>query len=410
MSLGCSPETAAETKPHLNKIRAAKPMPITRRQAVRQLAMWAAASPLLAAPQGPPREVFEPDRIGPVDELINAFEFEEVARKRLPETLYDHIAGGAGAERTLRRNREFFERITFRPRMLVDVSEMDLSLDLFGDKLFAPILVGPSAGHRRVHADAEGATVQGAGAAESAAVISRRSSLPIGEITAQAQSPVWFQADAETAADVTREEVKRAAEAGCKAICLTIGNSRPSTLERDVHNRRLTAGDAAAWPPNPAKLRERGGPRLAWELIDRVKEWSGLPVILKGVMSVDEASQAVTNGVDGLVVSNYGGRTIDGVAATIEVLPSIADEVEGRVPILVDGGFRRGVDILKGLALGANAILIGRPILWALAGYGAEGVEKLLRMLQMELALAMGLSGKRDLAAIDRGLVKVDRW
>ncbi len=410
MSLGCSPETAAETKPHLNKIRAAKPMPITRRQAVRQLSMWAAASPLLAAPQGPPREVFEPDRIGPVDELINAFEFEEVARKRLPETLYDHIAGGAGAERTLRRNREFFERITFRPRMLVDVSEMDLSLDLFGDKLFAPILVGPSAGHRRVHADAEGATVQGAGAAESAAVISRRSSLPIGEITAQAQSPVWFQADAETAADVTREEVKRAAEAGCKAICLTIGNSRPSTLERDVHNRRLTAGDAAAWPPNPAKLRERGGPRLAWELIDRVKEWSGLPVILKGVMSVDEASQAVTNGVDGLVVSNYGGRTIDGVAATIEVLPSIADEVEGRVPILVDGGFRRGVDILKGLALGANAILIGRPILWALAGYGAEGVEKLLRMLQMELALAMGLSGKRDLAAIDRGLVKVDRW
>ena len=410
MSLGCSPETAAETKPHLNKIRAAKPMPITRRQAVRQLSMWAAASPLLAAPQGPPREVFEPDRIGPVDELINAFEFEEVARKRLPETLYDHIAGGAGAERTLRRNREFFERITFRPRMLVDVSEMDLSLDLFGDKLFAPILVGPSAGHRRVHADAEGATVQGAGAAESAAVISRRSSLPIGEITAQAQSPVWFQADVETAADVTREEVKRAAEAGCKVICLTIGNSRPSTLERDVHNRRLTAGDAAAWPPDPAKLRERGGPRLAWELIDRVKEWSGLPVILKGVMSVDEASQAVTNGVDGLVVSNYGGRTIDGVAATIEVLPSIADEVEGRVPILVDGGFRRGVDILKGLALGANAILIGRPILWALAGYGTEGVEKLLRMLQMELALAMGLSGKRDLAAIDRGLVKVDRW
>ena len=193
-------------------------------------------------------------------------------------------------------------------------------------------------------------------------------------------------------------------------ICLTIGNSRPSTLERDVHNRRLTAGDAAAWPPDPAKLRQRGGPRLGWDMIDRIKEWSGLPVILKGVMSVDEASQAVTNGVDGLVVSNYGGRTIDGVAATIEVLPSIAEEIEGRVPILVDGGFRRGVDILKGLALGANAVLIGRPILWALAGYGAEGVEKLLRMLQMELALAMGLTGKRDLASIDRSLVKVDRW
>ena len=375
--------------------------------------MWAAASPLMAAPQDEAtRAVFEPYRVGPVDELVNAFEFEEVARKRLPETLYDHIAAGAGAERTLRRNREFFERITFRPRMLVDVSEMDLSIELFGEKLFAPILAGPSAGHGRLHADAEGATIQGAEAAQSAVVVSRRSSLPIGEITAQAERAVWFQADAESEAAVTREEVKRAADAGCRVICLTIGKGRSGLLERDLHNRRDTAasGQRPIWPPDPAKLRERGGPRLAWDVIDRVKEWSGLPVILKGVMNPDEASQAVTNGVDGLVVSNYGGRPIDGVAATIEVLPSIADEVEGRVPIFVDGGFRRGVDILKGLALGANAIWIGRPILWALAGYGAAGVEKLLRMLQMELALAMGLTGKRDLASIDRSLVKVDRW
>ena len=392
-------------------------MPLTRRQAVRQLSIWAAASPLLAAPQDQPnRAVFEPDRVGPLDELVNAFEFEEVARKRLPETLYDHIAAGAGAERTLRRNREFFERITFRPRMLVDVSEMDLSIELFGEKLFAPILVGPTAGHGRLHADAEGATIQGAGAAESAVVVSRRSSLPIGEITAKAERAVWFQADAESEAAVTREEVKRAADAGCRVICLTIGKGRSALLERDLHNRRAATPDPAAsgqrppWPPDPAVLRERGGPRLAWDVIDRIKEWSGLPVILKGVMNPDEASQAVSNGVDGLVVSNYGGRTIDGVAATIEVLPSIADEVEGRVPIFVDGGFRRGVDILKGLALGANAIWIGRPILWALAGYGAAGVEKLLRMLQMELALAMGLTGKRDLASIDRSLVKVDRW
>ena len=374
--------------------------------------MWAAASPLFAGPQDEAaRAVFEPDRVGPVDELINAFEFEDVARKRLPETLYDHIAGGAGSERTLRRNREFFERITFRPRMLVDVSKMDLSIELFGDKQFAPILVGPSAGHLRLHADAEGATVQGAGAAQSAVVISRRSSLPIGEIAAQAQTPLWFQADAENDVEVTREEVKRAADAGCRVICLTIGNGQAGLLERDLHNRRDTAGsERPIWPPDPAKLRERGGPRLAWDVIDRVKEWSGLPVILKGVMSPDEASQAVTNGVDGLIVSNYGGRTIDGVAATIEVLPLIADEVEGRVPIFVDGGFRRGVDILKGLALGADAIWIGRPILWALAGYGAAGVETLLRLLQQELALAMGLSGKPNLASIDRGLVKVDRW
>ena len=372
--------------------------------------MWAAASPLFAGPQKEAaRAVFEPERVGPADELINAFEFEDVARKRISETLYDHIAGGAGSERTLRRNREFFERITFRPRMLVDVRNMDLSIELFGDKQFAPIMIGPSAGHHRMHADGEGATVKGAGAAQSAVVISRRSSLPIGEIAAPATEPVWFQADAENEAAVTREEVKRAADAGCRVICLTIGNGQATLLERDLHNRRAGASPGQ-WPPDPAKLRARGGPRLDWDVIDRVKEWSGLPVILKGVMNPDEASQAVTNGVDGLVVSNYGGRTIDGVAATIEVLPSIADEVEGRVPIFVDGGFRRGVDILKGLALGADAIWIGRPILWALAGYGAAGVETLLRLLQQELALAMGLSGKPNLASIDRSLVKVDRW
>lgn len=384
--------------------------------------MWAAASPLLAGPQDETtRAVFQPARISPVDELVSVFDFEEVARKKLPETLYNHIAGGAGAEQTLRRNRKFFERITFRPRMLVDVSEMDLSIQLFGHKLSAPILVGPSSGHGRLHADAEGATVHGAGSAASAVVISRRSSRPIDEIVAQASTPVWFQTDAEAEDAIIRSEVKRAAAAGCRVVCLAVGIRRPAVLERDIHSRRITSGTeiveglertglVGAWPPDPARLRERGGPQLTWSLIDRVKEWSGLPVILKGVMSRDEASQALANGIDALVVSNYGGRTIDGVSATIEVLPEIVGEVEGRVPIFVDGGFRRGVDILKGLALGASAVWLGRPVLWALASYGSEGVARVLQMLQMELALAMGLSGKRDLAAIDRSLVKVGRW
>ena len=148
----------------------------------------------------------------------------------------------------------------------------------------------------------------------------------------------------------------------------------------ETAEKSITSSD---WPPEPSKLRERGGPQLTWDLIDKIKEWAGLPVILKAVMSRDEASQAVANGIDGIVVSNYGGRTIDGVAATSEVLPGIADEIEGRVPIFVDGGFRRGVDILKGLALGASGIWLGRPILWALAGYGEAGVAKMLQMLQV---------------------------
>jgi len=397
-------------------------MSITRRQAIHQLSMWALASPLLAEFENEvARSVFQPDRIGPLDELINVFELEEVARKKLAQPLYNHIAGGVGAEYTLRRNREFFTRITFRPRMLVDVSEMDLSIDLFGSKLFAPILAGPSANHGRLHAEAESATVRGAEAAASAAVISRRSSHSIREIASQTLTPLWFQADAEITADITRREINQAVDAGCRVICLSIGNNRPGILERDIHSRRLTSDTKLmgnsdpstlknVWPPNPAQLRKYGGPKLAWNLVDQVKGWSKLPVILRGVMSREEAKDAIDNGIDGLVVSNYGGRTIDGVAATIEVLPAIADEVDGRVPIFIDGGFRRGVDILKGLALGASAVWLGRPILWGLASYGAEGVEKVLRLLQMELALAMGLSGKRNLQAIDRSLVKIDRW
>ena len=214
-------------------------MSITRRQAIHQLSMWAAASPLLGNNHQDElrRRVFEPDRIAPLEELVNAFEFEDVAQKKLPETLYNHIAGGAGTERTLRRNRKFFEQITFRPRMLVDVSTVDLSVELFGNKLFSPIFVGPSANHARLHAEAENATVRGAELASSVVVISQRSSQAVDKLATQISTPIWFQTDAETGDATIRAEVQRAADAGCQLICLTIGNRRHATSRRDIHSR-----------------------------------------------------------------------------------------------------------------------------------------------------------------------------
>ena len=388
-----------------------------------QFWMLLASSPLLRGqdPEAAPRPIHQPDRIPPFEELVNAFEYEEVARKILSRPLYDHIAAGAGGESTLRRNREFFDRITFRPRMLVDVSQMDLTTELFGEEMFAPILVGPTANHRRVHAEGELATAAGAAAAKATMILSHRSSVPVAEIAGKAGRPFWYQVVLEQDSNLTRDAIKGAVDSGAKVVCLTVGNAYQPVLGRDVHNRYVktapaASGDASAkganpvWPPHPSRLNLQSSPKLSWDLLDQIKEWAGVPVILKGIMSPDEASEAVSNGADGIVVSNHGGRVIDGAPATIEMLPKIADEVRGRVPLLVDGGFRRGTDILKGLALGADAVLLGRPVLWALAGYGAAGVQKLLEMFQSELALAMGLSGKPNLASIDSSLVKVHRW
>ena len=398
-------------------------MTLTRRQAIRQFWMLLASSPLLRGqdPEVAPRPVHQPDRIPPVEDLVNAFEYEQVARKMLSRPLYDHIAAGAGGEWTLRRNREFFDRITFRPRMLVDVSQMDLTQELFGEEMFAPILVGPTANHRRFHAEGELATAAGAAAAKATMILSHRSTVPAAEIAEKTGRPFWYQVVLEQDSNLTRDAIKSAVESGAKVVCLTVGSAYQPVLGRDVHNRYVktapaASGDASAtganpaWPPHPSRLNPRSNPELSWDLLDQVKEWAGVPVILKGIMSPDEASEAVSNGADGIVVSNHGGRVIDGAPATIEMLPKIADEVRGRVPLLVDGGFRRGTDILKALALGADAVLLGRPVLWGLAGYGAQGVQKLLEMFQFELALAMGLSGKPNLAAIDASLVKIHRW
>jgi 4-hydroxymandelate oxidase len=342
---------------------------MTRRQAVAGYASLLAGSPLLKGQKlaGEP-----PGRIAPVQELVNTFEFESMAQRKLDAGDFAEIAGS---------DRAAFDRITFQPRLMVDTTKMDLSTTLFGQTLFTPILIGPVLQQKRFHPQGELAMVRGASAAKAVIVVADRSSYPIEEIAAQAKTTLWYQVFPQPDMTAVLGRVQQAVQAGCKAVCVTVGTTEDATS---------TAG-------------------VDWSALDRLRRAIGVPVLLKGVMSAEEAKKAAGIGAQGIVVSNYSGRPLTGIASAIEMLPSIADAVGGKLAILVDGSFRRGSDVLKALAFGAQAVLLGRPPVWGLAAYGADGVQKVIELLQTELAQDMAMCGKVNLKALDRSLVKIHR-
>ena len=236
---------------------------------------------------------------------------------------------------------------------------------------------------------------RGASAAKAAMVVAGRSSYRIDEIAAQAKTPLWYQVYPEPDAGAVVASVKQAVGAGCKAVCVTVGTPYQA------------GGGSAA--PSLSQLQVLGNPGLDWAYIDRLRQAISVPVLLKGIMSPEEAQTAVERGVQGIVVSNHGGRFVTGLAHPITVLPSIVEAVGGKVPILIDGSFRRGGDLLKALALGARAVLLGRPPLWGLTAYGAAGVQAVLELLQTRLASDMTMIGAPNLKAISRDMVKIHR-
>jgi 4-hydroxymandelate oxidase len=369
---------------------------MNRREALRNLAGFLAASPVLRAQ--------DDARLAPFDDLVNVFEMEAIAKARLSRQLYDHISGGAGGEVTLRRNREAFDRITFRPRVLIDVREMNLRTSLFGEELEWPVLVAPLSGQQRLHPEGDAATLQGVGSTKTVTVVASHSSAAIEQLSSSAKGPFWCQMDPDSDGSRVRATAQNAAKAGCKAICVSFGAPYVGVRERDLKNGQLPAAS-----PHPSRLISRSAANSGWSILQQIRDASHLPVLAKGIMHPDDAQTAIEKGAQGVVVSNYGGFYLDGSAATIDVLPIIVEAVKGRVPVLIDGGFRRGTDILKALALGASAVMVGRPVLWGLAGYGAQGVQKVVELLQTELALAMGLSGVPSIAGITRSLVKIHR-
>ena len=320
---------------------------------------------LLAQLRGEP-----PGRIAPREELVNVLEFAEMAQRTLSGSTYSAIAGG---------DRGPFDRITFRPRLMVNMLALDLTTELFGDKLFAPILVGPMSEQGRFHAEGELATARGASAAKAAMVVSAKSSQSLDKIAAQIKTSWWYQVFPGPKVDDLRGPVRQAVDAGCKAVCITVGAPNPGT----------------------------GSASLSWDALDRVRQGIHVPVLLKGIMSPEEARTAVGRGVQGIIVSNYGGLGVPGVASTMEMLPSIVEAVGGKAPVLIDGSFRKGSDVLKALALGARAVLVGRPVMWGLAAYGADGVQTVLELLQTELARSVAMCGRPNMRSIDKTVVRV---
>jgi 4-hydroxymandelate oxidase len=336
---------------------------------------------------------------------ITVADFEPLARAIVDPGAWDYQAGGAGDEHSLSDNLAAWARIRLRPRVLVDVAERDLTTAAFGAALAHPIVVAPTAMHRLSHPDAEIASARGA--AGGVFTLSTISSVPMEDVAAAVPDGVrWFQLYAPSDRGACRDLVDRAAAAGFSAIVLTADLPTPGNRERDLRNRFVV--DLGVHLPPDQPIGESGLvvlPTLTWSELDWLRSVCPIPIVLKGVLRADDAMRAVEAGCDGVWVSNHGGRQLDTAISAADALPGIAEATAGRALLVVDGGVRRGVDVLKGLALGADLVAIGRPTLWGLAVDGAAGVQRVIEILRDELSLSMALAGCRSLEDITPDLV-----
>jgi 4-hydroxymandelate oxidase len=348
-------------------------------------------------------------------------ELDEAARAKLPRTVYDYYAGGAHDEITLRENRAAYERRRLHYQVLRDVAVREMGTELLGHRLELPVVVAPTAFHRLAHAEGEVATVRAAGAAGTLMILSTLATTSIEEVVAAASGPVWFQLYVYRDREATKSLIERAEAAGCRAIVLTVDAQLWGVRERDVRNRfalppglkveNLVGRGKGELPQVDgsglaAYVSRSFDPALSFRDLEWLAGATRLPVLVKGVVRGDDAARALEHGARGVVVSNHGGRQLDTAPATLDVLEEVVQAVGGRAPVLVDGGVRRGTDVLKALALGASAVGVGRPVLWGLAIDGRAGVERVLATLRAELDLALALCGCSSVQAVPRDLIR----
>jgi 4-hydroxymandelate oxidase len=351
-------------------------------------------------------------------EIVAVSDYEPLARARLDDNAWAYLSGGTADEITLRANREAFDRLKLNPRVLGDFSGTSgTGCTLFGQAFDYPILLAPVAYHQLAHPDGELATALGAAAARAGFIVSTHSSVSLEDVARTAQAPLWFQLYFKTDRGFTRELVQRAEVAGYGALVVTVDAPVNTMRHREQRAQfHLPAGVEAAnlrgLPPATAHQLEVhalcGGmmeTAPTWKDLEWLRSITKLPIVVKGIMSPADAIFAAERGLDGIVVSNHGGRGLDTTPASIEALPRIADAIEGRLPLLFDGGVRRGTDVLKALASGASAVLIGRPYIYGLAAAGAVGVSHVINMLRSELEVAMALTGCPILSKIDRSVL-----
>jgi len=353
-------------------------------------------------------------------QLLNLADYEAVARERMAPPSWEYVSGAAADEITLRWNREAFDRVELMPRVLMDVSKLDTRLTLLDQELPFPILLAPTGFQRLVHPDGEIAAVQGAGAAKAVLVMSSAATTSVEEMAKAATGPLWFQLYVQRDRGFTRDLVQRAEQAGARALVLTVdtpvigprnrearsGFSLPPGME--LPNLKGAYGKENATPHRSMGdgiYSEALDPTLTWKDLDWLLKVAKAPVLLKGILAPGDAERAAGAGVAGVIVSNHGGRNLDTAAATLDVLPQVVKRVGEQLPVLVDGGIRRGTDVLKALALGAKAVLIGRPYLYGLGVAGAQGVTRVVEILRQEFEMAMALTGRTRLKEIDRSLL-----
>ncbi|MFC9328937.1 alpha-hydroxy acid oxidase [Kitasatospora sp. NPDC057015] len=354
-------------------------------------------------------------------------DYRDQARGRLDSRVWDFIEGGAGTERTVEANRRAFDRVTLRPRVLVDVSACDTTTELLGAPLATPVGVAPTAYHRLAHPDGEVATARGAGAAGALYVVSLFASRTLEDVAAEAAGPLWLQLYWLRRREVLAGLVDRAAAAGYRAIVLTLDAPRLGRRHRDARNGFAIPSGIGAVNLDPALMAsahrsdagrsalavhtaEAVDPSVTWADLAWLRGLSRLPLVLKGILTAEDAVLAVEHGADAIVVSNHGGRQLDGAAASLDALAEVVDAVgSAACPVLFDGGVRSGADAFAALALGARAVLLGRPVLWGLAAGGAGGVAGVLDLATEELAHTMALTGRPALPAVDRSAVAVAR-
>ena len=370
-----------------------------------------------------------------VEAVLNVAEMRERARRRLPRAVFDAIDGGAGDETSVRGNRDAYAKYWIRPRDLQDVSRRDLGTTVLGEGISFPVMLGPCGFARMCSADAELAIVRAAGAAATLYGVPGASAVPLEDIKQAATGPAWFQFYAPPTRDETERELHRIRSAGYRVLCITVDTAISPIRDRDYYNRlsiplRLSPtlirhglsrprwareflfGGVGGAVPGMAAIQVRDFARMIARVraitLDEImwmKERFGGPVVVKGISRAETVGPMLEAGIDGVVVSNHGGRNLDGARPTLDVLPEVVEAAGGQMEVFLDGGIRRGTDVLKALALGARAVLIGRPYMWGLGAYGEAGVHRVLEILRLELENAMGLAGCASVADIDYSLV-----
>jgi 4-hydroxymandelate oxidase len=368
------------------------------------------------------RALLTQDLIKNPAEAVNVFDFELVARKNVSPGHFGYMASGIDDELTLRANREAFTKLQLRPRRLNDVTKVETSTELFGVKWPTPIVIAPTGGNRAYHQDGDLAVARAAKARGHLQILSTVASTSIEDVIQARAAPIWFQLYATQKWEVTQALVKRADAAGCPVLVLTVDRKAGRNQETYLRLRRTDSQDCSGchepglkglvrMKPNFDGIDLSGlttleSPNLTWDFVNRLKDATRMKVVLKGILTAEDAKLSVDNGVDGIIVSNHGGRAEDSGLPTIDCLPEVSKAVAGRIPVLVDSGFRRGTDVIKGLAMGAQAICIGRPYLWGLGAFGEPGVERVLEILHTELEVAMKQCGVRSIAELSPAFVR----